>query len=68
MSRAKVIHPCLISYGTTYTVWINLRRNQIWEIVTAPSEAQPYYSLERHGVAISILEDDFKRRFLGVEE
>ncbi len=63
MSRVKVIQPCLISYGTTYKAWISLRRNQVWEIATVPSDAHPYYSVKRNGVSIGVSEDDFKRIF-----
>ena len=68
MIRAKVINPCVITYGTIHTAWIPLNINQMWDVCGIPEDTDNAYMLRRQGVTIDVPKEDYKRIFREVEE
>lgn len=63
----RVKHAALIIYGSSYRCHVSLRINQKWRLKILPSNAHPYYTLERDGVVLDVKPEDFEQIFEEVQ-
>ena len=64
----RVKSSAVIMYGSVNRAYVYLRVNQKWRLKALMSNKFPFYTLERSGILIDVMPDDFKRIFEEVKE
>ena len=59
----RVKSATVIMYGSVNRAYVYLRVNQKWRLKALASNKFPFYTLERSGILIDVMPDDFKRIF-----
>ena len=64
----RVKSAAILMYGSVNRVYVNLRVNQKWRLRALMTNKYPFYTLERSGILIDVMPDDFERIFEEVEK
>ena len=59
----RVKSAAVIMYGSVNRAYVYLRINQKWRLKALMSKKFPFYTLERSGILIDIMPEDFERIF-----
>lgn len=64
----RVKSSAVIMYGSVNRCHVYLRANQKWRLKAIVSNKFPFYTLERAGVLIDVMPEDFMRIFEEIPE